>query len=133
MRCGIFDLAPGAAADVASDIDDEDLVCHVDLALVHVVQHLFGAFRPDFIISGMAEETDADDDVSLKRQALLGFDELVLEAGAPAKSDDFVFAYHTTNRLFRVEDIGYRTLLQSRSIRVHIEMRFNGSLAGGGP
>ena len=96
VRCGIFDLAAGAAADVAPDIDDKYLVGHVYLALVHVVQHLLGAFRPHFIISRMAEETDADDDVALKRQALLGFDELLLEAGAPAKGYDFVSAYHTT-------------------------------------
>jgi len=52
-------------ADVSTDIDDEDFVGHTYLTFVHVIQHLLGTFSPDFIISGMAEETDADDDVAV--------------------------------------------------------------------
>ena len=32
LRLGVGDLAAGAFADVSADIDDEDLVSHVDLA-----------------------------------------------------------------------------------------------------
>ena len=34
---GVLDLATGALADVAADVDDEDLVGHIDLPLVHIV------------------------------------------------------------------------------------------------
>ena len=44
----------------------------------------------------MAEETDADDDIASKGQALLYFQELVLEASAAAEGDDWVFADHST-------------------------------------
>ena len=71
-----------------------DAVCHVDLAFVHVVQHLFGAFGPDFVVAAVAEETDADDDVTCERQALLRFQELILEAGAAAEGYDGVFFDH---------------------------------------
>ena len=82
MRLSIFNLAPGAASDVATDIDNKDFVGHINLALVHIVKHFLGAVGPDFIVSGMAEESDADDDIAFKSQALLGFKKLVLEAGA---------------------------------------------------
>ena len=78
---GIFNLRAGAGADVAADVDDIDLIGHVDLALVHIVKHLLGALRPDLIVAAMAEQADADYDVAFKGKALLGFEELVLEAG----------------------------------------------------
>ena len=34
LRLGVGDFAAGAFADVSTDIDDEDLVGHVDLAFV---------------------------------------------------------------------------------------------------
>ena len=70
MSNGIFNLASGAAADIAAHVDDEDFIRHINLALVHIVKHFFGAFSPDLIISGMAEESDGDDNVSLKGKAL---------------------------------------------------------------
>ena len=71
-----------------------DAVCHVNLAFVHVVQHLLGAFGPDFVVTAVAEEAHADDDVAREGQALLRFHELILEAGAAAEGYDGVFAVH---------------------------------------
>ena len=56
MRLSIGDFIASAFADVAADIDDEDLVCHVDLAFVHVVEHGLGTFSPDFVVTAVAEE-----------------------------------------------------------------------------
>ena len=81
LALGIFNLRAGAGADVAADVDDVDLIGHVDLALVHIVQHLLGALGPDFFVAAMAEQADADDDVALEGQALLRLQELLLEAG----------------------------------------------------
>ena len=61
---------------------------------MHVVQHLFGAGRPDFVVAAVAEEAHADDDVARKSQAFLRFQELILEAGRSAKGYDGVFADH---------------------------------------
>ena len=94
LRLGVGDFAPGAFADVAADVDDEDFVGHVDLAFVHVVEHGFGAFGPDFIVSAVTEQTDGDDDVAFKGQALLCLQVLLLELCAAAEGYDFVFADH---------------------------------------
>ena len=56
LRLGIGNLIASAFANVSADIDDEDHVSHVDLAFVHVVEHSFGAFSPDFVITAVAEE-----------------------------------------------------------------------------
>ena len=48
---GIFNFTTGAASDVAADINDEDFICHVNLALVHIVQHLLGTFSPNLVIA----------------------------------------------------------------------------------
>ena len=77
----ILNLRAGAGADIATDVDDIDLIGHVDLALVHIVQHLLGTLGPDLIVAAMAEQTDADDDVALEGKALLSLKELLLETG----------------------------------------------------
>jgi hypothetical protein len=46
---------------------------HVNLTLVHIAQHLLGAFGPNLIISGMPEKPDADDSISSKSQAHMRF------------------------------------------------------------
>ena len=69
------------------------------LALVHVVQHLFGAFSPDLIVSTVAEETDTDDDVAFEGKTLLRFKELLHETCATAKGYDGVFADHIISQL----------------------------------
>ena len=94
MRLGVGDFVAGAFADVAADVDDEDFVGHVDLAFVHVIEHGFGAFGPDFVVSAVAEQTDGDDDVAFKGQALLRFQVLLLELRAAAEGYYFVFADH---------------------------------------
>ena len=94
LRLGVGDFAAGAFADVSADIDDEDLVSHVDLAFVHVVKHGLGAFCPDLIVSAVTEQTDRDYDISFKRQSLLCFKIFLLELRAAAQGYYFVFADH---------------------------------------
>ena len=66
----------------------EHLFCFGQRALVHIF--------PDFIVAGMAKEPDADHDISLQGQPLLRFKKFVLETGAAAKGDDFVFSFHVS-------------------------------------
>ena len=40
----------------------------------------------------MPEQSYTDDDIPLQRQALLGFQKDVLEAGAATEGDDFILA-----------------------------------------
>jgi hypothetical protein len=61
---------------------------------VHVIEHFFGAFGPNFIVATVTEEADADDDVAGKGKAFLGLKELVFEAGAAAEGYDWIFADH---------------------------------------
>ena len=60
-----------ALADVAIHIYHEDLIGHIDLPLMHIVQHSFGVVRPDFIIAGMVKKSDADNNVAFESEALL--------------------------------------------------------------
>ncbi len=94
MSLGVGDFVAGAFADVAADVDDEDLVGHVDLAFVHVVEHGFGAFCPDFVVSAVTEQTDGDDDVAFKGKTPLCFQVLLLELCAASEGYYFVFADH---------------------------------------
>ena len=100
LRLGLGDFATGAFADVSADVDNEDFVGHVDLAFVHVVEHGFGAFCPDFIVSAVAEQTDGDDDVAFKGQALLCFEVLLFELRAAAEGYYFVFADHGLSEIW---------------------------------
>ena len=93
-RYRVLNLRPGAGSDIPANVDDKDLVSHVNLPLVHVIQHFLGAFSPYLFVSGMAEEPDADDDVSFEGKAFLRFNELVFEASAAAEGYDFVWALH---------------------------------------
>ena len=89
LRLGVGDFAAGAFADVSADIDDEDLVSHVNLAFVHVVKHGLGAFCPYLIVSAVTEQTDRDYDVTFKRQSLLCFKIFLLELPAAAQGSVF--------------------------------------------
>ena len=100
---GVFDFRPCALADVAAHVNHVDGIRHVDLALVHVVEHLLGAFRPHLVISGMPEETDTDDDVAFKGEALLRFKELLFEACAATEGNYRVFSYHNVKVRFFTE------------------------------
>ena len=94
LRLGVGDFVPGAFADVSTDIDDEDLVGHVDLAFVHVVKHGLGAFCPYLIVSAVTEQSDGYNDIPFKRQSLLCFKIFLLELRAAAQGYYFVFADH---------------------------------------
>ena len=94
LRLGIGDFAAGAFADVSADIDDEDLVSHVDLAFVHVVKHGLGSFRPYLIVSAVPEQSNGYNDISFKSQSLLCFKIFLLELRAAAQGYYFVFADH---------------------------------------
>ena len=91
---GVVDFAAGALADVTAHVDHVDAVGHVDFALVHIVQHLLGAGRPDFVVAAVPEQAHADDDVALQSQPLLRLQELLLEARAAAEGYYGVFADH---------------------------------------
>ena len=90
----IGDFASGAFADVAADVDDEDFVGHVDLAFVHVVEHGFGAFSPDLVVTAVTEQSDGNDNVAFKGQLFLCFQVLFLELCTAAEGYYFVFADH---------------------------------------
>ena len=94
MFSGILDLRPRALADIATHVDYKDGIRHVDLALVHIVQHFLGTLSPDLVVAGVAEEADADDDVAFEGQTLLSFEELLLEACASAEGNDFELPDH---------------------------------------
>ena len=102
---GILNLIPGALADISAGIDDIDGIGHVNLALMHVVEHALDTIGPDLVIAGMSEQADADDDVPFQGQLLLRFEELLLEARAAAKGDDFVFADHGTSMIKILQSI----------------------------
>ena len=61
---------------------------------MHVIQHFLGTFGPDLIISGVAEKTDANDNIAFQRKTFLSFEESVLETGAAAESDDWNNSSH---------------------------------------
>ena len=98
VTAGILDFASCTLADVAINVDYIDAVCHVDFALVHIIEHLLGALCPDLIVSAMAEETDTDYYISSEGQSLLGFKELVFKASAAAKGDNGVFIDHIISK-----------------------------------
>ena len=62
---------------------------------MHIIEHLFCAIRPNFIITRMTEKAYTDDDVSFQRQALLIFYESIFEACATTKRDYFIFSNHS--------------------------------------
>ena len=111
MTHGVLNLRPGAFPDITAKIDDIDGICHVDFTLVHVIEHLLGAFGPDLIISGMSEQSDADNDVAFKGKTLLRLKELLLEAGAAAKCNYRVFANHNRYSVLYVSQQKVRGLL----------------------
>ena len=91
---GIFYFRLGAGANVSTDIYNVNFIGHVDLAPMHIVEHFFSAFRPDFVIAGMSEEAYTDDNVALQCQTLLCLHESDLKPGAAAEGDDFIFPDH---------------------------------------
>ena len=94
MAAGVFYFTARTLADITAHVDDIDAIGHVNLALVHVVQHFLDAIGPDFVVAAVAEEANADDDVACEGKALLRFQELLFEAGASAEGYYGVFADH---------------------------------------
>lgn len=97
ISLGVFYFRTCAFSNITTDIDDINTVCHVNLSFVHIVQHLFGAHGPDFLVATVAEEADADDDVTGEGKTLLRFQECILETRTAAKGYDGVFADHFSN------------------------------------
>ena len=95
----VLNLGPGTVANIAANIDHEDLIGHVDFPFMHIVQHFFGSLGPDLIVAGMAEHTNTDDDISFQRQALLGLHESILESSATAQGDDLIISLHINSFL----------------------------------
>ncbi len=95
----IGNLPRGALSDIPARVHDEDLVRHINLAQVHLVQHLLRPLRPDLLIAAVSEEPDRDDDVAIQCQALLRLNIFVPEASAAAEGYDFESALHTISSL----------------------------------
>ena len=94
---GVFNFAACTLADITTHVNHVYAVSHVNLALVHVIQHFLGALGPDFVIAAVPEEADADDDVARKGQPFLRLQELFLEPRAAAKCYNRVFTNHSEN------------------------------------
>ncbi len=90
----ILDFRSRALPNVPTNIDDIDGVAHINLTLVHVVEHFLGPFSPNFIIARMAEKAHTDDNVAIQGKALLRLEKLVLETGAATEGYYWVFADH---------------------------------------
>ena len=80
----VFYLGSCTVSNITSDIDYKDFVCHIDLALVHVIKHFLGSIGPNLIIPRMAEKANADYYVSFQRQPLLYFQKSIFELCASA-------------------------------------------------
>ncbi len=91
---GVSYLTSGTFTDIATNVDNKNLVCHVDFAFVHVIKHLLSARFPHLFIAGMPKQAYADDNTAFQCQSFLNFKKLFLETGASAKCDDFVVLYH---------------------------------------
>ena len=101
LACGrrIFYFRPRTGPDIAADVDHINLIGHINLTLVHIIEHLFGALSPNLIVAGVPEQANADDNVPSQRKALLGFQKCVFESGAPAERDDFILSNRTILRV----------------------------------
>ena len=94
----VLDFTPRTLADIAAHIDYVDGIRHIDLSHMHVVEHLLGARCPDFIVAGMPEQPDADDDVAFKGKLFLRLHKGILETRTAAESYDWVFADHNNSK-----------------------------------
>ncbi len=83
----VFDFTAGAFTDIPVDIDDEDLIRQVYLALMHIIQHSLRPLSPNLIITAMPKQADRNDNITFKRKPLLRLKILFLEPGAAAEGD----------------------------------------------
>ena len=91
---GVYYLTPCTLANITTHIDNENFISQVDLAKVHGIKHFLRAWLTNLIVTGMSEQTNANDNASFERQMFLGLHELLLEAGAPTECDYLVVLYH---------------------------------------
>ena len=110
MSFGILNLRACTGADITANIDDKDCVGHVNLPLVHIVQHLFCPRGPYFFIATVTKEADTDDDVAFESETFLRFEELFLEACTAAEGYDWIFADHRFKWVLPLIDICQRNL-----------------------
>ena len=68
------------------DLVGKQVICCVNLAPMHIVEHLLGAFCPDLIVARVPKEPDTDDNVAFQRQSFLGLHICVLKPSAATKS-----------------------------------------------
>ena len=94
MLFGVLYFRTSTGANISTNIDNVDGICHIYLPLVHIVQHLLGPGSPYLIVTRMAEETDTDDDIAFESETFLCLKELFFEASATAESNDRESTYH---------------------------------------
>ena len=98
FRQSIIDFRPCAVTDISPDVDYIDLICHIDLPFMHIIQHFFGLRQCalvhvllNFIVARVAGKADADDNIALQRETLLSFHGFFSEADAAAAGDALYF------------------------------------------
>ena len=64
MFLGVFNLRPGALADLTAYIDYIDGVRHIYLPFMHVIKHGFSTVSPNFVISRVPEESYTDNNIT---------------------------------------------------------------------
>ena len=94
MRLSILYFASGTGTNIATNVNNIDRICHVDFSLVHVIEHLFCAFSPDFIITTVTEKPYTNDNITCKSKTLLRFQELLLEARTATEGYYGIIADH---------------------------------------
>jgi len=64
LSVGYF--SPGTLANVATDINDKNLISHVNLAQMHIIKHFLRARLPHLFIAGMPEQANTDDNAAFE-------------------------------------------------------------------
>ena len=84
----VFNFGLGGRTDITVNIDNKYLVGHINLALVHIVQHFLCA------VSDFTEKADAENNITLQSEPLFRRYEFILEPRAAAQSDNLIFVNH---------------------------------------
>ena len=80
---GVSYLTSGTFTDIATNVDNKNLVCHIDFAFVHVIKHLLSARFPHLFIAGMPKQAYADDNTPFQCQPFLNFKNCSLKRVLP--------------------------------------------------
>src|SRR5574344_550560 len=94
VHLSILNLAPRAAADISAHVNHKNLIRHINLPLVHIIQHLLGPFRPHLIIPAMPKQSNGNHYKTLKSQLLLRRKKFLLKLCASAQRHHFILSYH---------------------------------------